>query len=131
MQDQTNLWVRRTVLLAATAALLLAMDTLRLFGGEQWLGELVRVDTQFYFALLGLLLPCAFLLYKRSFWIDIPLALLAAGASVAFFVTAETALDEAWEFGAPVWAQWVAVIFWILLARPCVGLADWRSPSLP
>ena len=119
-------WVQVWVGSAAMLALLLAMDYLRLFAGEQWFGFAVRVDTQFYYALLGLLLPCAFLLYKPKLWRDVPLALFAMGICLAFFITAEQALDEAWEFGAPPWAVYAALAFWILLAealRRAGGLA--------
>ena len=103
--------VRWLVAALAVLALLLAMDFLRLFGGEQWLGAFVRVESQYYFALLALLLPGAYLLFPTRPWIDWPLAVGTIACLVAFFVTAEQALDEAWEFGAPAWAasaeEWV------------------------
>ena len=40
---------------------------------------------------------------------------LRFGVLVAFFVTAEQALDEAWEFGAPPWATYAAAVLWLVL----------------
>ena len=39
----------------ATLALILAMDTLRLFGGEQWLSSFIGIETQYFYALFALL----------------------------------------------------------------------------
>ena len=99
----------------AVAVLVLAMDTLRLFGGEQWLGALVRLESQFYYGLFALMLPMAFWLYARNLWLDSLLALMALGCCIAFFVTAEQALDEAWEFGAPQWAVYCALGLWLMV----------------
>mgnify|MGYP000688777921 CR=1 FL=1 len=56
--------------LAAVLALFLAMDMLRIFGGAQLLGSLISLETHYFFALLGLLLPMAFLNYLL--WVVIP-----------------------------------------------------------
>lgn len=77
MQDSN--FVRYLVAGVATLALILAMDTLRLFGSEQWLGMFVRVDSQYFYALFALLLPVAYLVYPTKAWIDWPLALLSFG----------------------------------------------------
>jgi len=107
--------IRGIVCLVAVLVMVLAMDTLRVFGGEQWLGQIVRIESQYYYALLGLLLPCAFLVYPRNRWVDWPLALIGAGVLVSLFFTAEQALDEAWEFAAPEWAVYAALALWLVL----------------
>jgi TRAP transporter 4TM/12TM fusion protein len=112
---QNSPWLRGLVAILAVLALLLAMDTLRVFGDQQWLGAIVRLDSQYFYALFALLLPVAFLVYPTKAWLDWPLALLAAGVLVAFFVTAEQALDEAWEFSAPTWAAYAALLLWLLV----------------
>ncbi len=100
---------------AAVVALILAMDTLRLFGSDQWLGEWVRIESQYFYALFALLFPPALLLYPTRKWIDWSLAVISLGLLAALFVTAEVALDEAWEFGAPDWAVYASLFLWIVL----------------
>lgn len=109
--------LRLFVVANALLALLLAMDTLRLFAGEQWLGDLVRIESQFYYGLVGLLLPCAFLIYPVNRWLDWGLALATIGVCLAFFMTAEQGLDEAWEFDAPNWAVYSALLTWVLVVE--------------
>ncbi len=109
--------MRAAVALLAVLAVLLAMDNLRVFGGEQWLSAFVRIESQYFYGLFALLLPPAFLLYPTRRWIDWPCALLALGLLAAFFYTAELALDEAWEFGAPPWAVYAALVLWGLLVE--------------
>jgi TRAP transporter 4TM/12TM fusion protein len=118
--------IRAWVVFTALAALVLAMDTLRLFAGEQWLGEVVRVESQFYYGLIGLLLPSAFLIYPTHKLFDGLLAVVTMGLCAAFFVTAEQGLDEAWEFGAPEWAIYASAALWLVVVealRRAGGLA--------
>lgn len=111
MQD--SIFIRYLVAGLALAALILAMDTLRLFGDQQWLAALVQIDTQYYYGLFALLLPIAYLLYPTRPWLDVPLFVISACLLVTLFVTAEQALDEAWEFGAPDWAVYAALALWL------------------
>ena len=67
--------MRAITIAFGSIAVFLAMDTLRLFGGEQWLAHWITLETHFYFALSGALLPCVYLLHPRYPLIDIPLAL--------------------------------------------------------
>ncbi len=101
MSTAPNPYIRGLVALFAALALLLAMDTLRLFGGQQWFSALIGIETQYFYALLALLAPWAFITFPTRPWIDWPLAVLFVGILGFFFVTAEQALDEAWEFAAP------------------------------
>ncbi|MEE4361328.1 MAG: TRAP transporter fused permease subunit [Pseudomonadales bacterium] len=115
---------------AAIAASLLAMDTLRLFGGQQLLGSLVAVDTQYFYALIALLLPLVFLLFPpwrgaRTFPLDLLLALVAVAAPLWLFFHAEQILDEGWEFGAPPRAILVSVCLWGLMLEAVRRTAGW------
>ncbi|MEM7100457.1 MAG: TRAP transporter fused permease subunit [Pseudomonadota bacterium] len=121
-----NKYLQYAVSIAAIITLMLAMDTLRLLGGEQWLSAWVSIESQYFYGLFALLLPMAFLIYPTRGWIDFPLAGLTFFLLVSLFVTSEQALDEAWEFGAPDWAVWVALALWICLVealRRAGGLA--------
>ena len=91
------------------------MDTLRLFGGEQWLAHWITLETHFYFALSGALLPCVYLLHPRHPLIDIPLALIALGVCVYFFGLANLIVDEGWEYGAPNLPTYAAAALWFAL----------------
>ena len=118
--------MRALVAIAAVLALLLAMDTLRLFGDAQYLAPWVRVESQYFYALFALLLPLGFLQFPTRWWVDWPLALISVGVVIVLFLTAEQALDEAWEFGAPSWASYLALVMWVLLIealRRAGGLA--------
>ena len=103
------------VALAALLALLLAMDTLRIFGNAQLSGGIVRLDSQYFYALFALLLPMAFVCYPTKRWIDWPLALLSVGVLMYFFINAERALDEAWEFSVPESGAYIALGLWLLV----------------
>lgn len=109
----------------ATLALILAMDTLRLFGGEQWLSGLIGIETQYFYALLGLLAPWAFVTFPSKPWIDWPLAVTFVAILLGFFVTAEQALDEAWEFAAPDAAVYACLAMWLMLLEALRRAAGW------
>ncbi len=101
------------------------MDTLRLFGDQQWLGSIVRLDSQYFYGLFALLLPAAFLVYPTRVWIDWPLAVLALALLVGFFVSAEQALDEAWEFAAPLNVAYAAVLLWVIVLEALRRAGGW------
>lgn len=118
-------FMRGLVAALATLALILAMDTLRLFGGEQWLSGLIGIETQYFYALLGLLAPWAFVTFPSKPWIDWPLAVTFVAILLGFFVTAEQALDEAWEFAAPDAAVYACLAMWLMLLEALRRAAGW------
>lgn len=125
MAPQPHPFIRSLVAGLALIALVLAMDTLRLFGGSQWLGFLVQVETQYFYALLALLAPWAYITFPSKPWIDWPLVIIAQGILALFFVTAEQALDEAWEFAAPEYAIYASLAFWVILLEALRRAAGW------
>jgi TRAP transporter 4TM/12TM fusion protein len=110
---------------AAVLSLFLAMDMLRMFGGVQLLAPWIRLETHYFFALLGLLLPLAFLVNPRLRFLDELLALLVVGVCVYFFTKAELILDEGWEFGAPELATVLCVVLWLLLLEAVRRAGGW------
>ena len=120
-----SLGLRTLIAAAALIALLLAMDTLRLFGDQQWLGALIGIETQYYYALLALLAPLAFVMYPRHWAIDVPLAVGMFVVLLVFFSNAEQALDEAWEFAAPTWAVYASLGLWVALLEAVRRAAGW------
>ena len=117
--------IRGFVAVLATLALILAMDTLRLFGGEQWLSAIVGIETQYFYALLGLLAPWAFILFPSKPWVDWPLAIVFVSILAGFFITAEQALDEAWEFAAPDYVVYASIALWVMLLEALRRAAGW------
>ena len=117
--------LRGFVAVLATLALILAMDTLRLFGGEQWLSAIVGIETQYFYALLGLLAPWAFILFPSKLWVDWSLAIVFVAILAGFFITAEQALDEAWEFAAPDYVVYASIALWVMLLEALRRAAGW------
>lgn len=118
-------FIRGLVAVLAVLALILAMDTLRLFAGQQWLSSLIGIETQYFYALLALLAPWVFITFPSKPWIDWPLALAFVAILLGFFVTAEQALDEAWEFAAPTYAVYASLALWLMLLEALRRAAGW------
>lgn len=122
--------VRCLIGLSAALAILLAMDTLRLFGDQPVMDFIITVENHYYYALLAVLLPPVFLIFPPTknatrYWYDILPALAVFACCSYFFVNAETMLDYGWEFGAPDTAIWIAYLLWALTmeaVRRCGGM---------
>jgi TRAP transporter 4TM/12TM fusion protein len=117
--------VRVLVAGAALAAVVLAMDALRLFAGEQLLSRWIVLETHYFFALLGLLLPLAYLVYPLWRPLDVACALSVFGISGYFFLHAGPIVDEGWEFGAPPIASMLAIGLWVLLLEAVRRAGGW------
>ena len=104
---------RKAVLVVATlVASLLALDNLRILG-DPILGSIILIETHYYYALIGLLLPFAFLLNPMTtrpyrLFVDVILALIAIGSTCWLFLHSEDMLDEGWEFEAPQMAVYIS-----------------------
>ena len=103
----------------AVPTMLLALDSLRAFG-DPILGRFVTLETHYYYGLMALLLPFAFLRYpvlERAWFTAVNLVLAGAafGLSVYMFLAAEQMLDEGWEFEAPTAATFCAYALWVLV----------------
>lgn len=111
-------WLTRV---AGVATLVLAMDSLRLFGGTPLFDFAIRVETHYFYALIALLLPIAFMTYPirkgaaPGRWYDAVLAVGSFAIAGYFFAQSERILDEGWEFAAPATATRLAYVFWLLL----------------
>ncbi|MBD3647886.1 MAG: TRAP transporter permease, partial [Pseudomonadales bacterium] len=108
----------------------LALDNLRVFG-TPLLGDVIQLETHYYYALLALLLPLAFLIYRSNrkfdlFPMDVMLALMSLGICAWLFGHSEAMLDEGWEFSAPETAVWMSLGLWVLVleaVRRAAGLS--------
>ena len=127
-----RLVVKRVVQIAAVIAALLAMDSLRLFGGVAVFGAWIELETHYFYALMGVLVATAFLTFPTRRTDpparphDVILAVVTLALCGYFFVQSEAILDEGWEFGAPAVAQWMSYALWLVLleaVRRAAGLA--------
>lgn len=122
--------VQALLILCAMVVVLLTLDQLRLTG-RPLLDGIIVLETHFYYALLAMLLPFAFLVYRSNsrielLWLDSLLAILALGSCLWLFQHAELILDEGWEFIAPERAIQVSLLLWVLVleaVRRVGGLA--------
>jgi TRAP transporter 4TM/12TM fusion protein len=109
---------------------LLALDNVRAFGAPIFDG-LINIETHYYYALMALLLPPAFLVYRSNtrvnlLWLDMVLAAAALGICCWMYMNAETMLDEGWEFAAPDMANQLSIALWLLVleaVRRIAGLS--------
>jgi TRAP transporter 4TM/12TM fusion protein len=123
MQGKTRPLTGLPGILVIVSALLvsaLTLDQLRLFG-EPLLSEMILLETHFYYAIIGLLLPLAFLIYlyqasPRFNLILLDIVFAGASAYCAFWLFAHSVqiLDEGWEFVAPDEAIGVSFVLWLL-----------------
>ena len=107
--------MNRVLGLLTLFVLLMAMDMLMVFGPDQLLGSLLRIETQYYYLLLMLLLPFTFFLYPTKKTVDWVLAISSSLMLVGLIFTAEESLDNAWEFGAPQWITYICLALWFLI----------------
>ena len=129
-RDLPLLW---QVVLAASAIGTVSLAIYTVFNLGAYTGH-VFLETVYFYGILGLLLPLAFVLYPahpgaprdRVPWYDAALFLVTAGLCVYFLWNAENILSFGWEFVAPVPAVWAAIATWALVldaARRAGGLA--------
>ena len=101
--------------LAAVALCVHQLFNLQLFG-------IVVLEGRYLYLLAGVFLALVFLCFRGSArassglaWWDIALALASLAVAGYFAVTAETSLDEGWEYAAPDAARYASVALWLLI----------------
>jgi TRAP transporter 4TM/12TM fusion protein len=93
-----------------------------IFGLGPRLGTWVPLETQYFYLMLGLLIPLVFLIYPafpsaraRTPWYDLVLAALACGIPFYFAYKGDAMLNEGWEYNAPVQGKVMAFIMWAVV----------------
>ncbi|MFZ5780891.1 MAG: TRAP transporter permease [Pseudomonadota bacterium] len=129
----SSFW-RCILLVWTTGSILLCFNqqfTLRFFVG------FTLLDTEYYWALILLLLPLAFIVYPlkpglhqdRVPFYDILLFLLTSALAVVFIWTARTSAAEGWEYSAPSvapeWALASAVAMWAIVLEALRRAGGW------
>ena len=93
-----------------------------IFGLGNVFGWFIPLETQYFYVMLGLLLPLAFLVYPATKsaiahvpWYDIVLAAASFGIPAWFVFMGNEILDGGWEYTAPQEAVILCYIFWALI----------------
>ena len=66
-----------------------------------------------------------FITFPSKPWVDWPLAIVFVAILAGFFITAEQALDEAWEFAAPDYVVYASIALWVMLLEALRRAAGW------
>ncbi|RPH42753.1 MAG: TRAP transporter fused permease subunit [Burkholderiales bacterium] len=89
--------------------------------------DFTMLDTEYFWALIALLLPLAFVVYPVAPGVhadrvpvyDVVLFLIATGLSIVFTTTARDSAAGGWEYSAtsvaPDWIVWSAAAMWLLV----------------
>jgi len=96
-------------------------------------GGFVAIDTQYFYALLAVLLPLAFLIFpahrgarEAMSWYDPVLAASAVGINLYFLFYARDIVDLGWEYAAPDHIEYASMVLWLLVLE-----ATRRAGGLP
>ncbi|WP_104204142.1 TRAP transporter permease [Billgrantia saliphila] len=116
---------------AVTVALMLmTLDYLFNLG---WLRFVTGLETQFYYAVVALLLPLVYLLwpitssrqYRPVPWYDYTLSLLTLIVGGYFVYHAESILERGWAFAAPDTAIMASYAWWLLIIEAARRAGGW------
>ena len=119
--------------LPGTLTVLLTLLTIDYLFNLGLLTIVTGLETQFYYAVVALLLPLVFLLWpalasgqdKPVPWYDYLLFAAAVVVSGYFVVRAETILERGWGFDAPAQAVWMSYAFWLLILEAARRAGGW------
>ncbi|MCA8927853.1 MAG: TRAP transporter fused permease subunit [Alphaproteobacteria bacterium] len=111
-------------ILLASALLSIALSIYVIFGLGNRLGLYVPLETEYFYAMLGLLLPLVFLLYPpwagvgpmdRVPWYDILIAAVTFGISIYFVTHGNEILEDGWEYLPPQTPAILAFVMWAIV----------------
>jgi TRAP transporter 4TM/12TM fusion protein len=92
------------------------------FGLGNVFGTYVPLETEYFYLMLALLLPLAFIIYPLTKnaqahvpWYDVLLAVAAFCICAYFAFKGNEILDIGWEYDAPEHANWMAFALWALV----------------
>lgn len=119
--------------LPGSITVLLTLMTLDYLFNWGWLTVVTGLETQFYYAVVALLLPLVFLLWpmlpsgqdKPVPWYDYLLFLVMAVVGGYFVVQAEPILERGWAFAAPQTAVWFSYAYWLLILEAARRAGGW------
>jgi TRAP transporter 4TM/12TM fusion protein len=135
-------WGKAVMVLGSAAILLSIYQIFKLDFRLNELGELLGLNykigytllvNEYLYALVGLMLTTVFLVFPafgkqrrdRVPWYDMALAAITLAVSGYLLANSLHIQEEAWEYLAPVWAQWMAVIMWLLVLEAGRRTGGW------
>jgi len=113
------------LLIASIGSVLVSIYVI--FGLGNRLGAYVPLETEYFYVMLGMLLPLVFLLFPfKSLapgtvesgnvpWYDILLAAITIALSVYFVLHGEEILQDGWEYLPPETAEYCAYVMWLIV----------------
>jgi len=111
-----RLWLQIAALVSVFASIYI------IFGLGNTLGLYVPLETEYFYIMLALLLPLAFLMYPLTKsaansvpWYDVLLAAAAFGIPAYFAYSGDLILDDGWEYDAPPMAVYLCYALWAIV----------------
>jgi len=119
--------------LPGTITVLLTLMTLDYLFNLGLLTFVTGLETQFYYAVVALLLPLVYLLWpmlpsgkdQPVPWYDYLLFIITAVVGGYFVVQAEPILERGWAFDAPQMAVWFSYAYWLLILEAARRAGGW------
>lgn len=119
--------------LPGTVTVLLILMTLDYLFNLGWFTVVTGLETQFYYAVVALLLPLVYLLWPMRAgrqdqavpWYDYLLFAATAVVGGYFVVNAEPILERGWAFAAPTQAVWFSYAYWLLILEAARRAGGW------
>ena len=101
-------------------------------GGESKIGYALLVN-EYLYALVGMMLAVVYIVFPaysgqrrdRVPFYDVILALIALVVTFYLLVNSLQIQEEAWEYLAPEWAQWLAIVMWALVIEAGRRTGGW------
>lgn len=122
LSHQRRLSPLARLVVAAGAIASVGLSTYIIFGLGPILGLWVPLETQYFYMMLGFLVPIVFLIYPltssaqdRVPWYDVALILAAFAIPIYFAIRGNAMLNEGWEYSAPLHAKVLAFAMWALV----------------
>jgi TRAP-type uncharacterized transport system fused permease subunit len=122
LTHQRTLTPLARVFVALGALASVGLSAYLIFGLGPILGWWVPLETQYFYMMLGFLLPIVFLMYPlvasardHTPWYDVLLAVVAFAIPIYFTIRGDDMLTQGGEYSAPPHAQVLAFVTWALV----------------
>ncbi len=141
-RNLTGFWEKAVMVLGSAAILLSIYQIFKLDFRLNELANLVGIEgkigytllvNEYLYALVGLMLACVFLVFPafgkqdrdRVPFYDMALAAITLGVIGYLLTNSLDIQEQAWEYLAPEWAQWMAVVVWVLVLEAGRRTGGW------
>ena len=119
--------------LPGAVTVVLMMMTLDYLFNLRWLDFITGLETQFYYAVVALLLPLVYLLWPITHavqhrpvpWYDYCLSAVTLAVGGSFVYNAESILERHWAFAAPDATIMASYAWWLLIIEAARRAGGW------